>query len=290
MKAPKYKFQWFESEDRRRVLRATMSPDRKLRLGEELRKKLPEDILVGFDTDSRTLAIASGHGSGIPLPKNGVLNMAAMCRQIARIGMELPLVFEFERDPATGFYLGHIVPLRQLSADDTARAEQIALIYRPVVEQVVDQLAKSTPRAERRAIAVAALCEAAQAYRPGLGDFSTYLDKFLRQRLLEENRKYVENFRQFRLDAPLRPGHASSPTHADLLTDRDSGGIAGAEDRVMAQQFRASLDCREQQLLELMEQEIKLTQIALEMEMTRDEVLELGRSIGRKREEFYQSA
>ena len=65
MKTEKLNFQWFEKEDRRKPLRASLGRDGKLRLGEELRKNLPATIRIGFDTKKRILAIADGHGSGI---------------------------------------------------------------------------------------------------------------------------------------------------------------------------------------------------------------------------------
>ena len=54
MKTERLNFQWFEREDRRKPLRASLGRDCKLRLGEELRKKVPQTIRIGFDTKNRT--------------------------------------------------------------------------------------------------------------------------------------------------------------------------------------------------------------------------------------------
>ena len=72
MKTEKLNFQWFEKEDRRKPLRASLGRDGKLRLGEELRKRLPPTIRLGFDIKNRILAIGDGYGKGIDWPKPGI--------------------------------------------------------------------------------------------------------------------------------------------------------------------------------------------------------------------------
>ena len=58
----------------------------------------------------------------------------------------------------------------------------------------------------------------------------------------------------------------------------------------MADQFLGTLSKKERQLMRLMLEELKLPQIALELELTQDEVIEMGRKIGQKREIFYTVA
>ena len=41
MKTAKFDFLWFEEEDRRKIMRASVCTDCKLHIGEELRKNLP---------------------------------------------------------------------------------------------------------------------------------------------------------------------------------------------------------------------------------------------------------
>ena len=55
----------------------------------------------------------------------------------------------------------------------------------------------------------------------------------------------------------------------------------------MAEKYLDSLSNKEQRLIKLMREELKLPQIALELELTQDEVIEMGRTIGKNREMFY---
>lgn len=74
------------------------------------------------------------------------------------------------------------------------------------------------------------------------------------------------------------------------LSVQSFGGITQAENRIMAEQFLNSLSNKERKLVRLMREELKLPQIAFELELTQDEVIEMGRTIGKKREEFYTVA
>ena len=105
MKTEKLNFQWFEKEDRRKPLRASLGRDGKLRLGEELRKRLPPTIRLGFDIKNRILAIGDGYGKGIDWPKTGHINAQALCNEICSTGIKLPVIFTFAKDSSTGFFL-----------------------------------------------------------------------------------------------------------------------------------------------------------------------------------------
>lgn len=290
MKTTKTTIQWFDCEDGRRILRASIGADCKLRLGEEIRKQLPADIRLGFDVHNRILVIADGHGAGAIWPKTGILNVKALCKQLRNLGLNLPLVFEFERDPATGFYLGSIVPQKQANSEDVYDVEQMMIIYQPLVNSIVNQLAKSTPKSERKAAAAAAFCEAVRNYDPGQGEWKDYLETCLRQTLVAENRKYTASYRDLQIDAPFRADGESGFCLRDKLIDQSSGGIHQMEARIMAEQFLDSLSETEQLLVRLMRMNLKLPQIALEMQLTQDEVIQLGREIGQKREAFYTVA
>ena len=61
MKPTNYKFRWFEKEDRRKLLRASVSRDGKLRLGRTLRSKLPRFIQVGFDRSEEHTSELQSH-------------------------------------------------------------------------------------------------------------------------------------------------------------------------------------------------------------------------------------
>ena len=288
MKSEKLEFLWFEGEDRRKVMRASLCTDWKLHIGEELRKNLPEMIRYGFDKTNLVLAITGCREGGISLPKNGMVNASALSRQLQKIGLRLPLVFEFEKDRATGYYLGQIVPQYQENAAAKYDVEQLMLIYRPMIEGIISQIAKTTPRAERRAVAAAALCEAVKEYSGKQGDLKAYVEDCVRRSLITENRKYTASYRDLHLDVPVHGSQGKPFTLHHILSDEHYGGIRQAENRIMAQQFLSSLSEEERKLVRLMQEEQKLPQIALELELTQEEVIALGRAVGKKREAFYK--
>lgn len=295
MKTEKYDFKWFKKEDLRKLPRASLRRDGKLALGKNLRERLPPRIRIGFDAKSHVLAIADGHGSGIDWPKCGTLNAGVLCAQILAEGLKLPIVFRFERDEATGFYLGKIEPQRRLrsGADGAAPAydmEQLLALYQPLIDNAVYRIGKSTPLAERRAYALEAFCEAVRAYRPGCGDMEEYLEAYLHKKLVHENKQYTTTYLDKSLDAPM--GRAGDETFClyDVVQDASSGGISQIEERIMAEQFLDSLSTQEQTLLRLMEAGCLVSQIALELGIGEEEVIALGRSIGKKRQAFYSVA
>lgn len=168
MKTERLNFQWFEKEDRRKTLRASLGRDCKLRLGEELRKKVPQTIRIGFDTKNRILAIADGHGNGITWPKSGNLNAKALCNEVYSAGIKLPVIFDFEPDPEIGFYLGKILlNLEPESAD----VDQLLTLYQPAINMIIHKAYRSMPAAERRAYAIEAFCKSVQEYDAICGDF-----------------------------------------------------------------------------------------------------------------------
>ena len=177
MKANRYTFQWFKKEDRRKALRASVSREGKLRLGRPLRKALPPFIRVGFDRDARVLAIAEGRELDGDAAAAGSLNARLLSAQICSIGLKLPIAFSLRRDEATGFYLGTVIPRRQRDAATGQRhydPEQLLTLYTPMIDRSVAHLAKSTPLAERKAIAAEALCAALPAYRPAMGSAAAF--------------------------------------------------------------------------------------------------------------------
>lgn len=104
MKTEKFKFQWFEKEDRRKSFRACVGRDGKLHLGKPLRENLPPFIQIGFDSSAMVLAIADGHGAGIRCPACGVLTAQALCTQLMNIGLRPPVHFHLTLDKVTGYF------------------------------------------------------------------------------------------------------------------------------------------------------------------------------------------
>ena len=293
MRIQKYEFQWFEKEDRRRQYRASISRSGRLRLGRTLRQALPCSVRVGFDSRQNVLAIADGHGAGIPLPRQGVLSAQKLSAQITASGLRLPIAFLFTRDEATGYFLGRVLPRRRM-AEDTGRreydTEQLLILYRHVVDSAVNTLARSTPMADRRACAVEAFHAAVRAYCPGYGDMETYLEEAVRDRLRAENRPYAAAYAQPSLDRPLTDDGDSAFCLYDTLAAADDGGIGRLEERIMAEQFLESLTPPERTLARMLREGCPLAQIARAMDRTEGQLAAMGREIGEKRRRFYEVA
>jgi len=283
MKTTKFNFQWLEKEDRRKPLRATLGRDGKLRLGEELRKKLPAAIRLGFDSKNRTLAIADGDGADIEWPKSGAVNAKALCTLVCSTGLKLPVVFELEKDVKSGLFLGKILPgLKPEKAD----MEQLLALYQPLLDAVVYQGNRSTPAEERRGYAVEAFCQAVKEYEPSCGEFAGFAEKRMRERLARENKKYAAEFWNRSMDTVQNVDGARASLH-DQIADKTSGGIRQAEAKIMYGQFLDTLSVSERKLYQLMQEGCYVAQIAMELSMDEDAVIQLGRQIGQKRKAFY---
>lgn len=242
MKPTNYKFRWFEKEDRRKLLRASVSRDGKLRLGRTLRSKLPRFIQVGFDTATMVLAIADGHGTGIDCPACGVLTTQALSAQITATGLHLPVAFTLERDEHTDYLLGRIIPRRR--RDSTGRRqfdmEQLLILFRPILDGVVHQMSRSTPLADRKSIAAEAMCAAAQEYRPGYGDLGAYLEERIKTTLRKENKQYIGAFGQRSLDQPLSCGDGDDFCLYDTLPDISSDWTDSLDNQIDRERFLAA--------------------------------------------------
>lgn len=290
MKPTSYEFQWFEKEDYRKCFRASLGRNGKLHLGKTLSQVLPAWIRIGFDEKQKVLAIAEGYGEGIARPKCGVLSARLLSSQITASGLRLPISFLFVRDQVTGFFLGHILPRRRRAAD-TGKLEydeeQLLILYRHIVDQAAASLAKSTPLAERRAYALEAFHGAVREYCPGYGGLERYLEENIRKKLLAENRQYAAAYGQRSLDQPLSGDGENCFCLYDTLEMSTAGGIDRLEERIMAEQFMDSLSGPEQTLSRMLREGRTLGEISRALRLTEGQLMEMGREIGRKRQEFY---
>lgn len=293
MKVKTLEFQWFEKEDRRRLCRASIGQDGMLRLGLVLRRILPPAIRLGFDARQKVLAIAGGRDGGIPLPRYGVLPARALSARIVSTGLRLPLSFLFERDEATGYFLGRVLPRRRRAAGElqgTYDLEQLLILYRHVLDAAVSTLAKSTPLADRKACALEAFSAAVRDYRPGYGDWETYLECSIHDRLLAENRLYTPSYLHRSLDSPLTGEEGDDFCLYDTLVVSGDGGISRLEERIMAEQFLESLSPQEQALARRLLDGCPLDQIAADLRLPEARLEAMGQEIGRKRRHFYADA
>lgn len=208
MKTGDFHFQWFEKEDARKALRVSIDRNGKMHLGREMRRQLPPRIRVGFDAQSRMLAIVQGGEEDILWPKGGIFNMRRLSAQITALGLTLPVAFRMEDRPGEGSYYGTVLPRKKKQpAGPGGQAvydvEQLMVLYRPMVDTLIYQTARTTPLAERKSCAWEAFCEAAQTYTAGQGDLGTYLAEQVRSALVRYNKPFVRAARERSLDAPL---------------------------------------------------------------------------------------
>lgn len=288
-----YQFQWFDHEDARRGLRASISKDGKLRLGRSLRSVLPPYIQIGFDAKYRVLAIADGHGRGTQWAKGGIVTARKLSHQITSLGLELPIAFQVTSDTSTGYFLGHVIPRRRKTENSCHREfdwNQITILYQHILESATSQVAKSTPLAERKSLAREALIAAVQHYRPGYGEIEPYLDSQVRAALVQENRFYTASFHQRSLDQPLSPADGNSFCLYDTLEASTDGGLSAAEERIMAEQFWEFLSPVEQQLTQMLQDGMRLSQIASYLRTTEEELTKMAHGISQKRKRFYATA
>ena len=73
----------------------------------------------------------------------------------------------------------------------------------------------------------------------------------------------------------------------NIISDSRSGGIHQIEEKIMHQQFMESLSDVEQKLYALIKQGYYVEQIAMELSMDEEEIIIIGRQIGKKRKAFY---
>ncbi len=274
---------WFDDDGMNRPLRASIGRDEKLYLGTVLSKALPADIRLGFDEEEKTVLIANGHGRGRPLPKAGALKVPALCKALHKAGLTLPLSFVFEKDETMDLFVGRVVV--EWDKQKGYDMERMLCVYRYLIEQAVQKHARSMPREERRADAIEAFCNAVRAYEPKQGDIKEYLEKQLYIKLAQKNRQYTRSWNQAYLDAPLQAG--TSFTLGDIIAHPALDGIAQVEERLTEESYFATLSAQESRLVKLLACGWKVPQIARELDVTEEEVIELAGLIGRKKKEYF---
>ena len=289
MKTKKYAFKWYKRRDRRRADWLSIGSNGVLHLGRVLREKLPERIQIGFDPGQRTLAVMEGGEEGFPWPRSGAFVLEDLPAELMDLGLKLPLSFRLHYDSAEACWLGKPYPRRVVQIDALTERqydiEQLMAIYPGIIPDAVARIAKTTPLAERRAIATEASCRAAHSYRPCYGELEKYLTAQVRACLTQENRQYVRTSRDCSLDQPLGSTEDDFCLY-DLLSGDDSGGITSTEDRIMQEQFRTQLSQEGQDLLLMLESGCSLEQIENCLHMDEPDIYRIGAELGKKWREF----
>lgn len=287
MKSEKYSFQWFEKEDRRKSLRASVSRDGKLHLNKSLRESLPPFIQIGLDSNAMILAIADGHGTGIDCPACGVFTAQGLASQLTAIGLPPPISFRMTRDEHTGYLLGQVVLRRR--ADGKGRLQfdtaQLLVRFRSILDDAVRLMSKSTPLADRKSAAAEALCAAAQDYQPGYGDLEGYLEIRVKCALRAENRQYVEAFGQRSLDQPFSDDGDSFCLY-DTVADAGSDWADALDDSLDAERFCAQLSADQQDLIRMLQEGFRLPEIADFLDVSERDIRRMACEIARRRRIF----
>lgn len=285
MKTKRYAFKWYKKRDRRKADWLSIGSNGVLHIGRGLREKLPERIQIGFDQDQRTLAVMEGGEEGFPWPRCGAFSLEDLPAELTDLGLKLPLSFQLRYDSAEACWLGKPYPRRRALAETPGERqydiEQLMAIYPDIISSAVSRIGKTTPLSERRAIAVEAFCEAARSYRPCYGELENYLTTQVQAFLVRENRQYVGHFRDRSLDQPIGDAESDFCLY-QLLPGDDSGGIAGAEDRIMREQFQRQLSQEEQDLLLMLDAGCSMEQIGQCLHMDEADIYLLGAEVGKK--------
>ena len=292
MKAAKLEIEWFKKEDRRKSLRASICRDGKLHLGKSLRAKLPQSIRVGFDDSALILAIADGHGDGMDCPAWGDLSIQALTTKISSTGLRLPVSFLMAEDAQTGYLLGRIIPHRQMNGDGKPCYDmaQMLILFRPMVDEIVYQLGKSTPLAERKAAAAEALCAAAQDYAPGCGDLEAYLDKRVRRMIRAQNKQYTKAFSQRSLEQPLSSGAGDGLCLCDTIPAPDSNWADSLGDQIDRERFLEQLSSEQQTLVRMLQEGFRIPEIADILGMSQRDLRRVAGEIAMRKRQFDRGA
>lgn len=292
MKAAKLKIEWFQKEDRRKSLRASICRDGMLHLGKPLRAKLSRSIRVGFDNSALTLVLADGHGDGMDCPACGILRIQALTSKISSTGLRLPVSFLMEEDARTGYLLGRVIPRRKANDDGKLcyDTEQMLILFRPMVNEIACQLGKSTPLAERKAAAVEALCAAAQDYNPGCGDLEAYLDQRVRLMIREQNTQFAKEFSQCSLEQPLSSDAGNGFCLHDTIAAPDSDWADSLDDQMDRERFLEQLSGEQQALIQMLQEGFRIPEIADILGMSQRELRRAASEIAIRKRQFDRDA
>lgn len=191
-------------------------------------------------------------------------------------------------------FYGKVIPRKHKQFYDNSQnsaydIEQLMVLYQPVIDSLVYQLAKTTPLAERKSCAWEAFFEAVQSYTASQGDMESYLAKRVHAALVRHNKFFTSAYRNRSMEAPLTKDEGNSFCLYDVIPDASSGGIDIIEEKIMEDQFVESLPPEEKKLYQMICSGFRMTQIVEELGMGEETVQAMGQAIGRKRIAFYKT-
>lgn len=209
--------------------------------------------------------------------------------ELMDLGLKLPLSFRLRYDSTEECWLGKPYPRRTAKMDAQKERqydiEQLMAIYPDIIPDAVARVAKTTPLAERRAIAAEAFCTAARSYKPCYGELEKYLTAQVQTVLMQENRQYESFYKERSLDQPLGNTEDDFSLY-DLLSEDDGGEITRVEERIMQEQFRTKLSQEGRDLLLMLESGCSLDQIEQCLHMDKPGIYRLGAELGKQWQSF----
>jgi hypothetical protein len=222
--------QWFEPEDNRRKLSATLKADGTLCFGREMCEKIKDKIKVGFWSEECSLMIQNDSQSGFSVPKNGMVKLTKLASQLINTGLPLPLSFMFTESELSNQWRGYIIPALKKSAHKKEKTPKknhdyktVLNAYKWIIDKAVYKFAKSTPIDERRSQASVALVEALNMYTPMRGEFCEFLLNHIKFRLLEHNKQFtcVNKYNSVSFDETFRRYSKSNIEEIEDKADRE---------------------------------------------------------------------
>jgi len=179
---------WFTKPKKKVKLTATIGKDERLKINEEFRCKLPDNIQFGFDESSRTLFIAEAENTERRYKKHRWSMIYGLAKAITDTGLKLPVCFEFTYNDVHKWWEGTVL-LRKKSGEYDV--EQLLALYKPLADKLFNKIGKTMPREDRRQLIELAFCEAIKKYTGACGDLEEYLTEKIRCLIKPENSQYV---------------------------------------------------------------------------------------------------
>lgn len=181
---------------------------------------------------------------------------------------------------------GGACPGHLITGGRTHYTDQLLVRFRSILDDTVRLMSKSTPLADRKSIAVEALCTAAQNYHSGYGDLGAYLERRIKLALRTENRQYTEAYAQRSLDQPFSTDSEDGFCLYDTIADTGSDWMNTLDDRLDAEQFCGQLSSHQRDLIRMLQDGFKISEIADILNVGEGDIRHMACEIAQRRRRF----
>lgn len=257
-----------------RNLKATLGGDGKLRISDDLFKKLPDYIRFSFETKSRVLYIVGCREEDNGFKKRKTMTVPGLVFCLMQEGLSTPISFRCSYSDKGAKWTGK--PYISRNREDFA--VQFLILKKPMVQTLVYTKAQSMPCEDRWQIANIALLEATRICHPSHSDFDEFARWLIIKRLKEENKAYVKYSSTLSLDASRKNGDGD----VWCLYDKIGSNVdinKEAEDNLLRRDFKM----KSERLMKMLMSGYKLPQIAEALNISEEEVYRLAEMIGEMR-------